>query len=29
MSTLMQDGARKVLAGKTTIQELLRVIAAS
>src|SRR5262245_34093766 len=29
MSTLLQDGARKVLAGKTTHQELLRVTAAS
>ena len=28
MSTLLQDGARKVLSGKTTIQELLRVTAA-
>jgi type II secretory ATPase GspE/PulE/Tfp pilus assembly ATPase PilB-like protein len=28
MSTLLQDGVRKVLAGKTTIQELLRVTAA-
>ncbi len=28
MSTLMQDGARKVLSGKTSIQELLRVTAA-
>jgi type IV pilus assembly protein PilB len=28
MSTLLQDGARKVLAGQTTIQELLRVVAA-
>ncbi len=29
MSTLLQDGVRKVLAGATTIQELLRVTAAS
>jgi type IV pilus assembly protein PilB len=28
MSTLVQDGARKVLQGHTTIQELLRVVAA-
>lgn len=28
MNTLMQDGARKVLSGKTSIQELLRVTAA-
>jgi type II secretory ATPase GspE/PulE/Tfp pilus assembly ATPase PilB-like protein len=28
MSTLLQDGVRKVLAGATTIQELLRVTAA-
>jgi type IV pilus assembly protein PilB len=28
MSTLLQDGARKVLSGRTTIQELLRVTAA-
>ncbi|MBK8101267.1 MAG: type II/IV secretion system protein [Planctomycetes bacterium] len=29
MSTLLQDGVRKVLAGKTTIPELLRVTAAN
>jgi type IV pilus assembly protein PilB len=29
MSTLLQDGARKVVSGRTTIQELLRVIAAN
>lgn len=28
MSTLLQDGVRKVLAGETTIPELLRVVAA-
>ena len=28
MSTLLQDGVRKVLAGQTTIPELLRVVAA-
>ena len=28
MSTLLQDGARKVLSGRTTLQELLRVTAA-
>ena len=28
MSTLLQDGAKKVLAGKTSVQELLRVTAA-
>ncbi|MCR9247268.1 MAG: GspE/PulE family protein [bacterium] len=28
MSTLVQDGARKVLAGRTTVNELLRVVAA-
>ncbi len=29
MATLLQDGARKVLSGTTTLQELLRVTAAS
>ncbi|MCA8951534.1 MAG: type II/IV secretion system protein [Planctomycetes bacterium] len=28
MSTLVQDGARKVMAGRTTVSELLRVVAA-
>jgi type II secretory ATPase GspE/PulE/Tfp pilus assembly ATPase PilB-like protein len=28
MSSLLQDGVRKVLAGTTTIPELLRVVAA-
>ena len=28
MSTLLQDGVRKVLSGQTTIPELLRVVAA-
>ncbi|MGK0431095.1 MAG: type II secretory ATPase GspE/PulE/Tfp pilus assembly ATPase PilB-like protein, partial [Planctomycetota bacterium] len=28
MSTLLQDGVRKVLNGSTTIPELLRVVAA-